>query len=156
MPIQGQQGCQIFRKIVYNYVPISDFATRSLNLRKPKRFRNFCKEIFYFLLKNANYNQRSTFPVYFLSILNILNRKFFFDQNLAIEISVTMPFIAWKHTERSRHRHRNSFLKSRVTVSKSQDFRTAFKIFLACIFLSVRANLLCSLSLLRPFIQDPV
>ena len=48
MQIQGQHGCQIFRKIVYNYVPISDFATRSLNLRKPKKFQIFCKIIFIF------------------------------------------------------------------------------------------------------------
>ena len=39
------------------------------------------------LLKNANCNQRSTFPVYFLSILNI-----YFIENLAIEISITIKW----------------------------------------------------------------
>jgi hypothetical protein len=71
MQIQGQHGCQIFRKIVKNYVPISDFATRLLNLSKPQKSQNFCKKNIFFSLKNANCNQRSTFPVYFLSILNI-------------------------------------------------------------------------------------
>jgi hypothetical protein len=71
MQIQGQHGCQIFRKIVKNYVPNSDFATRLLNLSKPQKSQNFCKTNIFFSLKNANCNQRSTFPVYFLSILNI-------------------------------------------------------------------------------------
>ena len=51
MQIKGQYGCQIFRKIVKNYVPISDFATRSLNLRKPQKFQIFCKKIFIFFAK---------------------------------------------------------------------------------------------------------
>ena len=49
--IQGQHGCQIFRKIVYNYLPISDFATRSLNLGKPQKSQKFCKKIFFFVKK---------------------------------------------------------------------------------------------------------
>ena len=36
--IQGQHGCQIFRKIVYNYVTISDFANRWENLKNSKIF----------------------------------------------------------------------------------------------------------------------
>ena len=69
--IQSRDGRQIFRKIVYNCVPISDFATRVLNLRKPQKSQNFCKRKKFILLKNANCNQMSIFSAYFLSFLNI-------------------------------------------------------------------------------------
>ena len=69
--IQGQDVPQIFKKIVQNYVTISDFATRPLKLRKPKKSQIFAKMNILILSKNENCNQRSTFPVYFLSIFNV-------------------------------------------------------------------------------------
>ena len=44
---QDQQKCQKIRKIAKNYVPISDFATRPLNLRKLQKSNNF------FFVKNC-------------------------------------------------------------------------------------------------------
>jgi hypothetical protein len=40
---QAQHRCQKTGKIGKNYVPISDFATRPLNLRKPKKSPKFSK-----------------------------------------------------------------------------------------------------------------
>ena len=68
---QDQHRCHKIRKIANNYVPIPDFATRPLNLRKSKKFPKFSKINTIFLLQNANFNQRCTFSVYFLSILDI-------------------------------------------------------------------------------------
>ena len=43
MRTQDQHRCQKIRKIQKNYVTISDFATRPLNLRKPKKSPKFSK-----------------------------------------------------------------------------------------------------------------
>ena len=44
---QGQYRCQKVRKILKNHLPVSDFATMLLNLRKTQKSRNFCKTIFF-------------------------------------------------------------------------------------------------------------
>ena len=59
MQIRGQHRCQMFHKIVSNYVTISDFATRQLNLRKPMQIVikgalfqcNFCASLIFGLQK---------------------------------------------------------------------------------------------------------
>ena len=45
---QGQYRCQKVRNILKNHLPVSDFATMLLNLRKTQKSRNFCKTIFFF------------------------------------------------------------------------------------------------------------
>ena len=50
---QGQYRCQIVRKILKNHVPVSDFATILLNLRKTQKSEKFCKKKF-FLVKKCN------------------------------------------------------------------------------------------------------
>ena len=47
--IQGQHRCQKIRKIPKNYVPVSDFATRQLNLGKCQKSQKFCKKKYFFL-----------------------------------------------------------------------------------------------------------
>ena len=42
--IQDHDRSQKIRKIAKNYVPISDFATRLLNLRKPEKSKKFSKK----------------------------------------------------------------------------------------------------------------
>ena len=46
---QGQHRCQKIRKILNNYVPISDFPTRHLNMRKRQKSQKFGKN------KNRNF-----------------------------------------------------------------------------------------------------
>ena len=43
MQTQDQHRYQKIRKIAKNYVPISDFASRLLNLRKPEKSKKFSK-----------------------------------------------------------------------------------------------------------------
>ena len=74
---QSQHRCQIFCKIVLNYVSISDFTSRQLNLRKPQKPQKFSENKMK-PLKNANCNQGSPFLVSFLSILDIWFAEFFF------------------------------------------------------------------------------
>ena len=45
---QGQHRCQTIRKIPKNHVPVSDFATRQLNLRKLQNSQNICKKYIFF------------------------------------------------------------------------------------------------------------
>jgi hypothetical protein len=54
----------------------------------------FCLQFFYFFsLKNANCNQRSTFLVYSLSTLNVcFIENILFNQKLAIEVSVAIEW----------------------------------------------------------------
>ena len=42
-----QHRCQMFCNVVQNYVPISDFATRSLTLKKPQKSQKCCKKYFF-------------------------------------------------------------------------------------------------------------
>ena len=52
---QGQYRCQKVRKILKNHVPVSDFATMLLNLRKTQKSQNFCKNFFFlFFVKKCN------------------------------------------------------------------------------------------------------
>ena len=68
-PISIQtQTRQKIRKIPKQHVPVSDFATRPLNLRKPQKPQKFCKE-FFFSLKNAIQDQRRTFSGYLIFVL---------------------------------------------------------------------------------------
>ena len=50
---QGQYRCQKVRKYLKNHVPVSDFATMLLNLRKTQKSQKFCKKKFFFFVKNA-------------------------------------------------------------------------------------------------------
>ena len=43
--------CQRVRKILKKYVPVSDFATMLLNLRKTQKSEKFCKKNFFFSKK---------------------------------------------------------------------------------------------------------
>ena len=47
------------------------FCQKAAEFEKTSKIPNFLQKIYFFLLKNVNCNQRSTFLVYFLSILNI-------------------------------------------------------------------------------------
>jgi hypothetical protein len=67
---QGQHRCQKIRKILKKCVPVSDFATRQMNLRKPQNSQKFWKKIFRFG-KKCNSKSKEHFSWYFLSILNI-------------------------------------------------------------------------------------
>ena len=58
---------QIFLKVGSNYVPISEFATRHLNLRKPQKPKKM----------DANCNQRSSFTALIFGILDSFYRKCF-------------------------------------------------------------------------------
>ena len=82
--IQGQHECQIFSKTVQNYVSISYFDTRLLNLRKPKKLWKKC-----FFLNNANCSQlfQCTF---FVHSQYLLYKKYFFNQKLVIQMSLTI------------------------------------------------------------------
>ena len=72
MRTQGQHWCQIFHKIVSNCVPISDFATRQLNLTKTSKiFKKIVKTLFFLSFKNVNFDQRNICRVYSLSIFDI-------------------------------------------------------------------------------------
>jgi hypothetical protein len=53
------------RKMAKNYLPISDFATRPLNLRKNKKSPKFSKINILFLLKDANLNKGAPFQCAF-------------------------------------------------------------------------------------------
>ena len=57
-----------------------------------KNLKKFSKTNIFFSLKNANFNQRSNFPVYFLSILDIFYRTYFFDLKLAREMGVIIEW----------------------------------------------------------------
>ena len=48
---QDQHRCQKIRKIPKNYVPVSDFATRQLNLRKPQKPKHLAIKFFVFFKK---------------------------------------------------------------------------------------------------------
>ena len=54
------------------------WPTRWLNLRKPQKSKKISKNVFLFSLKNANCNQRSTFPLYFLCIHDISFTEYIF------------------------------------------------------------------------------
>ena len=63
-------GCQKIRKMPKNYVPVSDFATRQLNLRKPQKSQNFCKKCNFISKKNF-------FRVLFVHPWYLFYRKYF-------------------------------------------------------------------------------
>ena len=96
--IQGQHGCQIFRKIVYNYVPISDFATRSLNLRNPEIF---AKKYLFSLkkrqIKGALF--RCTFCPYSIFVL----KKIFFWPNICHRNKCNCKMGPWWQNLRLAH-----------------------------------------------------
>ena len=75
----GQYRCQMFCKIMKNYVPISDFATRQLNLRKSQKSQKFSKKTFFLSLKNAIVIKGGLFQCTLSASLLFGLQKIFFD-----------------------------------------------------------------------------
>ena len=87
------QGVLAFKFPISILTRTQDFATRPLNLRKPSKF----SKIDFFL--NANFNQRSMFPVYLLSILNIFfTETIFFWPKIGHRIGCNYRMVAcWQN-----------------------------------------------------------
>jgi hypothetical protein len=71
-----------------NYVPISDFATRQLNLRKSQKSQKFSKKTFFLSLKNAIVIKGGLLQCTFSASLLFGLQKIFFDLKWVIEMSL--------------------------------------------------------------------
>ena len=92
---QGQYRCQNVQKILKNHVPVSDFATMLLNLRKTQKSQNFCKKKKSFFRKKMQFDIKETlFRILFFHPWYLHSRKYIFDPKFTIKGCVIMK---WGH-----------------------------------------------------------